>query len=112
MKYEDGEPKAQKGNSPHPAAKENITYYHKMIGKVRFTEDIKVEVQQDRDEWLSVLFVHGFPTRNGAYCISFHQGHREFRSELCGILNTMGYKGQLKRIDLPSEWEREFKKYG
>lgn len=113
---------------PHSDAKQNLLYYERMIAKVIFDKDIKVEMQKYKGDLTCILFVHGpsprgfgelgpddegdIARRKGAYCISLHQPHRVFREELCGIINSMGINGMLKRIGIPkktpTEWQKLF----
>lgn len=120
-----------------PAARVDVVsnkeYFDKMLAKVKWEKwhpadeeiEVKIEIQKNQDEPLNALFVHGrppdksgsLPERKGVFVICFNQTHREFRLELCNILNWFGSEGKLTRLDKPkpkqpiyNEWNELFPK--
>ena len=112
----------EKGESePHRDWKTNKDRFDRWVKAVQFAPEVKIEVQKDTTRIPTcALLVFGTPPsdtqsarRIGAFCISFHQDVQSFKFEICGIFNSMGQRGLLRRKippkpKEPTDWEKLF----
>lgn len=101
--FDDGEGNFKKeSKGPHPEAGRNIEFYEKMRKKCVFSEEMMIGMSEMTyaGELIGMQFAYGLiGYRDGCFVLSFHQGNKEFKEELCSILNFFFSRRLLEKIE-------------
>ena len=107
--------KEERSCSPHPDAKDNVNFFHRVMQNTVWVNRDLTYCISDREfesvvnpesgrheniegikEFKNATFVWEERGIRMTTVISFHNLSREFRVELCGIMNGLGSKGYVK----------------